>query len=110
MKSYELMTITKGQLTEEQATQARDSVNGALTVAGATVTNTQNLGRKKFAYPINAETEGYYDVYNFTLDETKVSEIKSKLNYMDTLVRYLLTITASPKAVEEEPNVSKKSE
>ncbi len=104
------MTITKGQLTEDQATKARESVNTAISAAGGTFSNTQNLGRKKFAYPINTETEGYYDVYNFSIDEEKISEIKSKLNYMDTLVRYLLTITASPKAVEQEPNVSTKSE
>jgi len=104
------MTITKGQFTEDQATKARESVNAAISTAGGVFSNTQNLGRKKFAYPINTETEGYYDVYNFSMDESKVSEIKSKLNYMDTLVRYLLTITVAPKAVEQESHVSTKSE
>ena len=104
------MTITKGQLTEDQAIKAREAVTSAISAAGGSLSNTQNMGRKKFAYPINAETDGYYDVYNFELDEIKVSNLKSKLNYMDTTVRYLLTITTSTKAVEQETNVSTKSE
>lgn len=110
MKSYELMTITKGQLSDDQATQAREAVTKAISAAGGSLKNSQNLGRKKFAYPIHTETEGYYDVFNFDMDEVKVSELKSKLNYMDTTVRYLLTLAASTKAVEQETNVSTQSE
>ena len=49
-------------------------------------------GKRKFAYEIKSQTEGWYDVIQFEGDEVGVSKIKEKFNVIDDLVRYLLIL------------------
>ncbi len=92
MKTYELMLITKGALTEEGAKDISEKVKTNITSLTGELVEQSTLGRKKFAYLIKGQTDGFYDFFKFTMDEAKITELKSKLNYMDSIVRYLLTV------------------
>jgi small subunit ribosomal protein S6 len=92
MKTYELMVITKGALTEEGAKDISEKVKTTITTLSGEIVEQAPLGRKKFAYLIKGQTDGIYDFFKFSMDEAKVTELKSKLNYMDSIVRYLLTV------------------
>jgi small subunit ribosomal protein S6 len=93
MKQYEIMTITKVALGEEGARSISNEVKDLIASNKGKVLDTDTMGKRRFAYEIDHETEGFYEVINFELDPSKVPNIKSKLNYVNGLTRYLITST-----------------
>ena len=92
MKKYELMTITNGRLSEESARSLSNSIKDLILTSGGKVLNSDFWGKRKYAYEIKGQTEGWYDVINFDGVEASVSKIKQKLNIIDDLVRYLVIL------------------
>jgi small subunit ribosomal protein S6 len=92
MKKYELMTIAKGKLGEESARSLSNSVKDLILANSGKVLNSNFWGKRKFAYEIKGQTEGWYDVIEFDGEESNVSKLKQKLNIIDDLVRYLIIL------------------
>lgn len=88
---YELMTITKIAIGEDKAKEISTNVQKLISSLGGKVEKTDFWGKRKFAYPIKHSTEGFYDVINFDLGKEKVALLKSKLNLMQEVLRYLFT-------------------
>lgn len=57
--------------------------------ANGSVDNVDEWGKKRLAYPINYENDGYYVVITHTAEPTFISELSRKLNIADGLLRYL---------------------
>ncbi len=91
MRNYELMTITKAQIGDEKAKAVSKEISELITSNGGQVTKTDAWGKRKLAYEIKADREGYYDVIQFQLDGANILKIKSKLKLMDSVIRYLIT-------------------
>jgi len=92
MKKYELMSIIKGKLSEESARSLSNSNKDLISTNGGKILNGNFWGKRKFAYEIKGQTEGWYDVVQFEGDEIGISKIKGKLNVIDDLVRYLIIL------------------
>lgn len=91
MKHYEIMTIYDIDLSEDEVQELSQEVQKLITSMDGEVIDANFWGRRKFAYEINGKEEGYYDVVKFDLDSGKMSRLKSKLNLMDNIVRYLIS-------------------
>lgn len=91
MKPYEIMTIYKIDLGDQAAKDLSSKVQELITSMEGKIVKTQYWGKRRFAYEIKGKQEGYYDVINFELDHTKISNLKSKLNMLGGLLRYLIT-------------------
>lgn len=85
------MTIYKNDLGEEGSKELSKKVQEVITSLGASVTESNFWGRRKFAYEIKHDTEGFYDVLNIECDAGTVTKLKAKLNLLAGLVRYLIT-------------------
>ncbi|MFA5776285.1 MAG: 30S ribosomal protein S6 [Patescibacteria group bacterium] len=92
MKKYELMSIIKGKLSEESARSLSNSNKDLVSANGGKILNGNFWGKRKFAYEIKSQTEGWYDVVQFEGDEVGISKIKEKFNVIDDLVRYLIIL------------------
>lgn len=57
---------------------------------GATVEKEESWGKRDLAYPINKLTSAFYVTLYFTVEKEKLAELKKKLNFTDTMMRYLL--------------------
>lgn len=88
---YEIMTIYKNSLSEDGAKGLSKKVLDLLESMEAKIVENKFWGRRKFAYEIKHDTEGFYDVTVFECDSSKVKKLKEKLNLMSGLVRYLIT-------------------
>ena len=88
---YEIMTIYKNDLGEEGAKDLSKKVQGLLESMGAKDVKNDFWGRRKFAYEMDHAVEGFYDVFTFEFESSKVSKLKEKLNLLNGLVRYLFT-------------------
>lgn len=91
MKEYELMTITKQTLGEDGARSISNQVKDLITSNKGKVLDSDFWGKRKFAYEINHEVEGYYEVIKFEAPSEILPDLKTKMNYIDGLIRYLVT-------------------
>ncbi len=88
---YEIMTIYKNSLGEEGSKELSKKVQDIIISLGGKVVETNFWGRRKFAYEIKHDTEGFYDVLNIECEAGTVTKLKAKLNLLSGLVRYLIT-------------------
>ena len=91
MKQYELMTLTKGSIGESKAKEVSKKVSELVGDLGGKIESNDVWGKRKLAYEIRQETDGFYEVINFELPEDKLNSLKTKLNLESNLVRYLIT-------------------
>ena len=90
MRNYEIMFILSTQLTEEEKKANVEKVEAILTQAGATEVKTEIMGDRKLAYPIKKKENGYYVLTTFQADGTKFTEIESKLNINESILKYMI--------------------
>ena len=55
-----------------------------------TLGNVEEWGKRKLAYPINYENDGYYIVIDFTSDEAFPQELDRVINITDGVLRSLI--------------------
>ena len=90
-KKYEIMSIAALTKGDDKTNSVIDSIKSALKELGGEMSKEDTWGKRKFAYEINHQQEGYYHVMDFVLATDKMAEFKTKLNYTDGLIRYLIT-------------------
>lgn len=88
---YEVMTIYKNDLGEEGAKELSAKVREIIESMGGKEIENDFWGRRKFAYEINHNVEGFYDVFTLEFEPSNVKKLKEKLNLLNGLVRYLFT-------------------
>ena len=88
---YEMMIIYKNSLGEDGAKDMSKKVSELIGSLGGKVIENNYWGRRKFAYEIKHDTEGFYDVFVFDIESSSIKKLKEKLNLLNGLVRYLIT-------------------
>ncbi len=56
----------------------------------ATLDSVEEWGKRKLAYPINKESEGYYVLFNFTADAEFPAELDRIYNITDGVLRSMI--------------------
>ena len=77
-------------LYDEQVTKALVEKFKALMEKHGTVESVDEWGKRKLAYAINYETEGYYALYNFSAEPEFPAELDRVLNITDGVLRSLI--------------------
>ncbi|MGL5960798.1 MAG: 30S ribosomal protein S6 [Cetobacterium sp.] len=90
MKKYELMFIINPTILEEGRETVIAKVNTILTNAGAIVLKSEKWGERKLAYPIDKKKTGFYVLTTLEMDGTKLTEVESKLNITEEVMRYMV--------------------
>jgi small subunit ribosomal protein S6 len=62
------------------------------------VSNIDKMGRKKLAYEVNKNRDGFYVMFDMELPENKVSELRRHLKLNENVIRELITVQENPKA------------
>ena len=90
MRKYEVMTIHHPKLAEAESQAKVEEIGAVLGARGATVTNTDLWGKRRFAYEIDHINEGYYSVVTFETEEDSlaVDELDRALVLSDLVVRH----------------------
>lgn len=90
MKTYELLFIVPGTLTEEEVTPEVAIVQEALKGIDAESVELKSLGKAKLAYPMRHIRYGYFYTVTFAADPATVPALRNKLNLNKTLLRVLI--------------------
>ena len=76
----------------EEAVQALVAKFSDLIKQNAELVNVDEWGKRKLAYDINYETEGYYVVYSFDSKPDFPMEFERIINITDGVIRSLVTV------------------
>lgn len=90
MKNYEMLYIINASLNDEQKAALVDKVSSIIETNGGAELNVDKWGVKKYAYPINYTTEGYYCLVTFKADVTAIKPISDLLNITENVVRHMI--------------------
>jgi small subunit ribosomal protein S6 len=90
MNQYEIAVLYHPDL-EIDLEKATSRVEKIFTDNGGTVTNTDNWGKRKLAYPIKKNEHAVYVFYTVEFPAQSVRKVESVLNITDEVVRFLIT-------------------
>ncbi|MEE1280433.1 MAG: 30S ribosomal protein S6 [Oscillospiraceae bacterium] len=86
---YEAVLVVDNSIGEEAVKAVVEKFSN-LIAANGTIENTDEWGVRKFAYPINDMTEGYYVLFNFESDPKFPAELDRVCNITDEILRSLV--------------------
>ena len=87
MRKYEAMVIVDARLEEGDIQKAVDRFVSAVGDAGGEVSNVDRWGKRRFAYEIDHQHDGYYFVTTFSGPESAVDQLKRTLQISDEFIR-----------------------
>lgn len=98
MRNYEIMFIVRPDVDEETLKASREKVQSIIAEHDGSVTEENDMGKRRFAYTIVHKrgnepvkyNEGYYTVYNFQANTSVVEELNRVLNIDDRVLRHLV--------------------
>ncbi len=85
-EKYEAMVVFSVKNDEEQIKALVEKFSD-LIKANGTLTNVDEWGKRKLAYEINYESEGYYVLYNFEAKPEFPAEFERIVNITDGILR-----------------------
>jgi small subunit ribosomal protein S6 len=88
MREYEVMTIHRPDLAEDEVEARITELETHLSGQGATVDGKDLWGKRRFAYEIDHLSEGYYSVVTFQAEAAAVDSIDRMLSLADEVVRH----------------------
>ena len=88
MREYEVMLILPAEADEKVVSTATDRIAKVISTDGGEVGNIDRWGRRRFAFEIDHQNEGYYVVANFTADPAAQPELDRVLNLADEVIRH----------------------
>ena len=99
MNNYETVFILNPVLSEDQMKDAVGSYEALLKEQGAEIVNVEKWGLKKFAYPIQHKSTGFYNMIEFNADPSAVAPLEVEFKRDERIMRFL-TVSLDKHAVE----------
>jgi small subunit ribosomal protein S6 len=90
VRDYELTVVFSPEIAEEDIPTEIEKVNQFITQKGGVITEVNQWGRRKLAYPIRRFREGNYALTQFKLLPNLTVELEKNLQSSEEILRYLL--------------------
>ena len=101
--SYETLFAVSGNLSEDDAKAVVEKFV-KLIGENATDVDVNEWGKRRFAYPINYVTEGYYVLVSYKSEPSFPLELERVLGITEGVLRYMTTTKIEKAAKAEEVN------
>ncbi|RKQ83892.1 30S ribosomal protein S6 [Brockia lithotrophica] len=92
-RSYELVTIHRPDLRDEEVAEERNRIVSAIVERGGEVTKVDPWGKRRLAYEINKFREGIYTVFEFTAPPKAAYELEHVIRLNESIIRHLIVRT-----------------
>ncbi len=89
MKKYESVIIVNSNLDDGKIKALIEKFSKLVNEHGK-VENVQEMGKKKLAYPIQRQEEGYYVVFNFEAEPTFIAELERIYRITDEILKFIV--------------------
>lgn len=96
MRTYELMFVVDPRVSDDDVVTMTQDYKQMITAGGkAEITNEENWGRRKLAYPIDKVTEGKYVLLYIQSPDGKnaLPEVEHRMRQNDKVLRFLTVRT-----------------
>ena len=90
MSKYELALVVNAKIEDEAREAVVEKAKGYVARYGGTVTEVEELGKKRLAYEVQKMREGFYYFIQFEADATCPAEVERHVRIMDNVMRYLV--------------------
>jgi len=90
MPKYELMYIVASSVSDDQIPSVTDGVLNLISGLGGKIIREEGLGKKKLAYPIKKTRNGFYDLVQFEMEGSKLTELNNKILTTEGVIRHLI--------------------
>ena len=90
LRDYELVLIISPEVVEEKFDAVIDNVSQFVTEKGGTISDVEQWGKKRLAYPIEHFMEGSYVLTRFRLEPSLSKELETNLQISEEVLRHLL--------------------
>lgn len=90
MRAYELMIILDAGVEESSVDACIAQVGENIASAGGEIKAEDRWGKRRFAYEINHQSEGYYLVLEFVTETREMGTLERLLQLADEVVRHKL--------------------
>jgi small subunit ribosomal protein S6 len=88
MRQYELIFIVHPDLDDDALNEVIDRVSSWVSDEDGEITNTELWGKRKLAYPIRKQPEGFYVVIQIKMTMTADSQLERNLSILEPVMRY----------------------
>ncbi len=89
MNKYELCVVVSAKLEDDARADLIERVKDMIAKFGGSVTDVDDWGKKKLAYEIDKQHEGFYNFIHFEAEPSVPAQIESRMRIMDGVLRYL---------------------
>lgn len=113
---YELLYLVAPSYSEEEIEPIKEKVRDVINKFEGNITYEENFGKKKLAYPVSKNHQGYYLLTEFDLDGQNLAELNKGLKLTNELLRHIVVKRSlSKKQIklnlsDDKPLVAPKSE
>ena len=90
MNKYELAVAVSAKIEDDERAATIDKVKAYVERFGGQITNIDEWGKRRLAYEINDEAEGYYVLYTFNSVPSFPHEFERRLRIADGVLRSLV--------------------
>lgn len=89
LNHYEAVFILTPVLSDVQMKEAVDKFKTVITDNGGTITNEENWGMRKLAYPIQKKSTGFYALLQFDVEPTVIAPLEIQFRRDEKVLRFL---------------------
>ncbi len=89
MNQYETVFILTPVLSEEQMKEAVNKYRGFLKDKGAEMVHEENWGMRKFAYPIQKKSTGFYHLFEYKAEGKVIDTLEVEIRRDERIMRFL---------------------
>ena len=89
-RDYEALVIVKAAGTEQEMARVAAGLEEPIKKVGGRLETNQNMGRRRLAFRILRQTEGYYFLLRFHAPTEQVAELERLFRLNDTVVRFII--------------------
>jgi small subunit ribosomal protein S6 len=86
---YEIGFIITPEVSEEEVKKITESITSTITKAQGVIENLDEWGRKKLAFPIRKNLEGYYVFVQTEVDGAVIATLERRLKQMEKVLRFI---------------------
>jgi small subunit ribosomal protein S6 len=89
MRNYEIMFIVRPDVADEDTDKLIAQMEGVVAGAGGKVEKVEKMGRRRLAYRVHRQREGFYVLFKLQGNGDTVKEFERRLKVTDTVIKYL---------------------
>jgi small subunit ribosomal protein S6 len=89
MRKYEIMFIVDPNLPEDDIDKLNSQVASLVSDGGGNVLETEMMGRRRLAYEVKRQNEGFYVLLTVEANGKIITEIERRFRVVDSVLRYI---------------------